>query len=373
MVKVSIIIPVYNTQKYLRECLQSVTRQTLKETEIICIDDGSDDASPEILDHYAKKYENITVIHQANHGYGFAVNRGLESASGEYAGIVDSDDFVAKDMYERLYKTAKEENADIVRSDLYEIKRGKKGYKKNPVFTSSQFLDGKESSGVVPKEELLKNVGMVAWTGIYKLDFLKKNNIKYNESPGAAFQDNGFCFQTTMYAERIVFIRGAFYHYRKDNPGSSVNDKDKVFDICREYKYIKDLLSEKPDKKKLFFKYFIIQKFYAYIDAFLRIAEDKKIVFLRAIAEELSDDLKELESQGNPADDIDPYVLGEILRIVDSPEIYYYESTVDRLNRVYQKVHSDLLEVRYSPECMCKQTIKELLKLSVGVKRLWKK
>src|SRR5574344_661413 len=111
--KVSIIIPVYNTEEYLDECLQSLINQTLKDIEIICIDDGSTDCSAEILHEYSLKDSRIKVLKQRNYGQSAARNKGLMFANGEYISFLDSDDFISEDMLEKLYCKAKEQNTDI--------------------------------------------------------------------------------------------------------------------------------------------------------------------------------------------------------------------------------------------------------------------
>ena len=113
-IKVSIIVPVYNSEKYLQTLINSLIAQTLKEIEIIVIDDGSTDSSGKILDDYQSELEKIKVIHKQNAGVSAARNTGLEVASGEYIGFVDSDDWIEKDMYEKLYNTAKLKNCNVV-------------------------------------------------------------------------------------------------------------------------------------------------------------------------------------------------------------------------------------------------------------------
>ena len=116
---VSIVIPVYNVENFLRECLDSVVNQTMNELEIICVDDGSTDNSLNILKEYQKKDNRVKVISKSNSGYGNTMNVGTDAATGEYVGIVESDDYVKNDMFEVLYKNAKQFNADIVKSDHY--------------------------------------------------------------------------------------------------------------------------------------------------------------------------------------------------------------------------------------------------------------
>ena len=120
MPKISILVPIYNVEKYLRECLESILAQTLKDTEIICINDGSTDSSPEILEEYRKKDSRIKIINKSNSGYGASMNMGFQFATADYIGIVESDDFVKPEMFEELYLIAQKNNADIVKSDYYD-------------------------------------------------------------------------------------------------------------------------------------------------------------------------------------------------------------------------------------------------------------
>ena len=111
--KISIIIPVYNTEEYLRECLDSVIEQTLKDIEIILVDDGSTDNSGKICDEYREKDTRITVIHQENRGQGKARNEALKISNGEYIGFIDSDDWIDLDFYEKLYNAASEKESEV--------------------------------------------------------------------------------------------------------------------------------------------------------------------------------------------------------------------------------------------------------------------
>ena len=119
MAKVSILMPACNVEKFLKECMDSVVNQTLKDIEIICIDDGSRDSTGNILDEYAQKDNRIKVIHKANSGYGHSMNVGLQNATGEYIGIIETDDFADLNMFDELYKAAKE-NLDATYEDLYQ-------------------------------------------------------------------------------------------------------------------------------------------------------------------------------------------------------------------------------------------------------------
>ena len=116
--KVSIILPTYNVEKYFRQCLESVINQTLVDIEIIPVDDGSPDNCGKIMDEYAQKDSRIKPIHQQNGGYGKAVNAGINAATGEYIGIIETDDWCNPDMFEKLYNQAKRMNADICKADF---------------------------------------------------------------------------------------------------------------------------------------------------------------------------------------------------------------------------------------------------------------
>ena len=119
MIKVSVIVPVYNVEKYLKKCIDSIIKQTLTDMEIICVDDRSTDSCPEILDEYANLDHRIKVIHKTNAGYGHAVNTGFAYAKGEYIGIVESDDYILPEMYETLYYCARQYDLDAVKSDYF--------------------------------------------------------------------------------------------------------------------------------------------------------------------------------------------------------------------------------------------------------------
>ena len=127
--KVSVIIPVYKVEKYLVQCLDSIVGQTLKDIEIIIVDEGDKDACRYIIDHYEQADKRVIAIHEKNGGYGASVNKGFDIAKGEYIGIVESDDFIAPEMYEEMYNYAKKLDADVVKTPYYEYWSQKDGIK----------------------------------------------------------------------------------------------------------------------------------------------------------------------------------------------------------------------------------------------------
>ena len=123
-IKVSVIVPVYNVENYLKQAISSVINQTLKEIEIICVNDGSTDSSKAILDEYQKSDDRIIVVNKSNKGYGAACNTGLKLARGKYVAILEPDDFIDAEMYENLYSLAQSCDADMVKSAFYEFSDG---------------------------------------------------------------------------------------------------------------------------------------------------------------------------------------------------------------------------------------------------------
>lgn len=253
MIKISVIVPVYNAEKYLVQCLDSILEQTLEEIEVICVDDGSTDGSGKILDQYAEQDKRIKVLHRENFGYGAAMNAGLDAASGEYVGIVESDDCILPEMYRTLYAEAVSENLDLVKSDAF-FWYENIGYRRNIHKAHlNPYYD--RTLGDVDRNVFF-NFYMNIWTGIYKREFLTDKKIRFHESPGASYQDNGFWLQTLLYCRNAKWVSQAFYLYRQDNESSSVKSKDKVYAMTREYEYIEDLLLKRKDYHYLPYCYY---------------------------------------------------------------------------------------------------------------------
>lgn len=217
--KVSVIVPVYNVENYLKEALESIVNQTLQDIEIICINDGSKDNSKNILDDFQKHDERISVISRVNRGYGSACNTGLKLAKGEYIAIMEPDDFISENMYQDLYNLACAYNADIVKSPFFEYRDGCEPQKinwDNQYFMPSEVFTLKQHPQFMYFHPSI-------WSCIFKTEFLHKNKISFKEAKGAGWVDNPFQVQTFNLAERIVYTNNAYYHYRLTNPTSSSN------------------------------------------------------------------------------------------------------------------------------------------------------
>lgn len=284
--KVSVIIPIYNVEKYLRECLDSVVNQTLKDIEIICVNDGSTDSSAAICDEYAAKDPRVKVIHKPNAGYGHSMNRGLENATGEYIGIVESDDFAELNMFESLYNHAKLHEADVVKSKFWlywstpEVKNEKfENVGKYPI---NKITNAKSNP------DIILSVSSI-WSAIYRKDFLDRRNIKFLESPGASYQDTSFCFITAAAADRVFFTDEAFLHYRQDNENSSVKSKNKLFCICDEMQHIDQFLDNNPDVKQHVEQIRWVFAYGRYFWNYKRVSHELKTEFIERFAAEFRD------------------------------------------------------------------------------------
>ena len=285
---VSIIIPIYNVEPYLRECLDSVCRQTLRDIEIICVNDGSTDESLGIIKDYAERDERIVVLDGPNGGYGKAMNRGLDAATGEYIGIVEPDDYVALTMYEDLYGIARENNLDFVKADFYRFTRNDKGDMrlKYEHLDSSGSWYGRVFNPSMQPETLM--FIMNTWSGIYRRDFLNERGIRHHETPGASFQDNGFWMQTFAYAHRAMIVNEPYYRNRRDNPNSSVKDKSKVYTMNEEYDYIESLLRPQAELWERYKTTFWLKRYGNYLFTMRRIDRSLFSDYARRMQEEFA-------------------------------------------------------------------------------------
>lgn len=239
IVKVSVLVPIYNVEQFLPECLDSLVNQTLKEIEIICINDGSKDDSLNIIKKYAKNDKRIKIIDKKNSGYGDSMNQGLKKAIGEYVGIVESDDFIDKDAFSELYEVAKKYNVDVVKANFYEYV----GETKKDQAVSDMFPPEMVGKVIDPrKNKEIYYQPPCIWSAIYKNEFLKENKIDFLPTPGAAYQDAGFNFKVWAMTRRAYLMRRAFLHYRQDNANSSVKDASKIYCVKDEYDSIEEFL-----------------------------------------------------------------------------------------------------------------------------------
>ncbi|MCI9399768.1 MAG: glycosyltransferase family 2 protein [Lachnospiraceae bacterium] len=325
MPDISVIVPVYNVESYLAECLDSLTAQTYQNMEFICINDGSTDNSLDILLWYAEKDSRIKVVNKENEGYGKTMNRGLDMASSPWIGIVESDDFVKADMYEILYKSVKGSQADFVKCNFYKYK-AKDGKNIDYSREYPQRLLGKE---ICPVEEPeVFDAHSSIWAGIYRKSFLDSNLIRFHETSGASYQDISFHFKILSSANRMKLIEDALIYYRIDNIHSSVYNPDKVFCISDEMHFIEEYIQKQSnERQKQLWPIFMRKKFYDYRWNYFRLAPEFQFAFLKVMSEEFKIDWKEgkfdrikwnLESNKD-----------ELNEIIENP-ILFFERTKNR-------------------------------------------
>ena len=212
--KVSVVIPVYNAEKYLRPCMDSICAQTMREIEILCVDDGSTDSSVEILKEYAEKDSRVRILRQKNAGAGAARNYGLREARGEFLSFLDSDDFFEPDMLEEACKGIEQYQADFVVFESDQYYMDKNEYIKNP-----WVLRKKEIPPYMPfkHRELAGNVFKTfvgwAWDKLYRRSFVLEHNLWFQEQRTS--NDLLFVFSALVLAKRIAIVEKVLIHQRR--------------------------------------------------------------------------------------------------------------------------------------------------------------
>ena len=233
MVKVSIIVPFFNTEKYIEKCLNSLVNQTLSDIEIICVNDGSTDNSMITVRRFALKDSRIKIIEQQNLKQGAARNNGMKIAQGEYIGFVDSDDWVDLDYFERLYNAANKYDSDIALAT--NIRVGKRKSKKRLNITEEKVV-----SGLQDKFDICQQWKNECPTNkIYRHSMLKANKIVWPEN--CYCEDKLYTVQAVYYANSVVTVPNVNYYYFR-NPNSTVNSKAK--------KHFKQLIDHKNNARR---------------------------------------------------------------------------------------------------------------------------
>lgn len=340
MAKISVVVPVYNVEKYLKECIDSIINQTLEDIEIICVNDGSTDSSLEILNDYAKKDSRIIVINKSNSGYGHTMNMGLNAATGEYVGIIESDDFADKNMFEDLYKLAKEYDADIVKGDWYNYWSKNKFARKNNRISSAKALKLTNSK----QDKSLLRINPSVWSAIYKKEFLNKYNIRFLETPGASYQDLAFSFKIFALAEKVILTDKAYLYYRQDNMNSSVKSKTKVYCVCDEYEEIDKFLEQYPDLKIEFKVQEEINRYNGYVSSVLRIDDSVKPEFVKVF----SDHFKEEYNTGLLGNEFFKKInKKEFMTLINKPEKYIKVLKSIEKRRKFNQFRKNILSIHF--------------------------
>ena len=242
MTKLSIIVPVYNVEKYLPKCLESLIKQTLKDIEIICVNDGSMDNSLAILKEFASKDSRVRIIDNQHQGVAKTRNTGIEQSTGEYIGFVDSDDYIDLDFFEKLYNSATKSNSDIAIASILKHKNFFNIY--NAKYT-------KEETAITIQDKIKlcedkKHFFFYAWNKIYHSGFIKENNIKFSE--GQIYEDVMFAIKALYYSNKIISVYGTKYHYiEHENSLTKYKDKtgEKEHDLIKAYSELQEFCNSK--------------------------------------------------------------------------------------------------------------------------------
>ncbi|MBR2261340.1 MAG: glycosyltransferase [Paludibacteraceae bacterium] len=230
--KVTISVPVYNTKQYLTTCLDSLINQTLKDIEIIIVDDGSTDGSGEICDEYAKKDNRIKVFHKENGGLASARQVGLDNTTGEYYTVCDSDDWVELDMYEKLYSKIIENDSDMIICDIFY--NYPDGIQK---ILSNSFTCINSKINII-KDAITRKILPTTFNKLYKTSLLREYNINY-ESGINQGEDKLFFYKQLLNSISICYMPQALYHYRRILNGSSYTNSPTLKSV-KQINYIVD-------------------------------------------------------------------------------------------------------------------------------------
>ena len=224
--KVSVIIPIYNVEKYLRECLDSVVNQTLKDIEIILIDDGSTDSSLSICKEYANNDNRIKILTQKNQGAAIARNKGIELAKGDYLSIIDSDDYFDLKMLEKLYNKAINNNLDITICHSKEINDSDKKISNIDYSIKKEYIPSKEIFNYKDFTKFIFNfcIGW-SWDKLYKREFVVENNLKFQNLKST--NDLFFVFLSLVLADRISILDDILitHRYNRKNQLSETREQ----------------------------------------------------------------------------------------------------------------------------------------------------
>ena len=219
---ISVVVPIYNVEKYLRQCVDSILQQTYKNLEVILVDDGSPDRCPEICDEYAKKDSRVKVIHKPNGGLGSAYNTGIQNARGDYIGLVESDDWIEPDMYQNLLESALKFDSDVVKCNFYnynsfaKVKRKENGL--GSVYEWSKLAPDDRSFSITEYPSLMiPHVSI--WAALYKKSLIK--DIPFVETKSATYQDYPFMMEVFFAADKISVVHKPLLNYRQENGNNS--------------------------------------------------------------------------------------------------------------------------------------------------------
>lgn len=327
MCEISVIIPVYNVEDYLSECLESISNQTFSDIEIICVDDGSTDSSPDILKSYKNKDSRFKIVTQKNQGLGKARNTGLKHAKGKYIYFIDSDDYLELNALEKLYKNACDNQSDIVLFKFQSVDDDKNIHKRKTEFRIDEEFDLNDFSNFTFTYKDVKrhvlNSAFSACLKLYKKDLIEKYPFPVNTT----FEDILPHAQVMLNASKISFVNEHLYYYRS-NPNSILNSTSNEMDMFNIVDMVEDYLI-KVNKYKEFedeFIFFKIAQILKYI-----ITSRNEDYFIKA-----KDEFSKIKIKNKKS--LKKYALKGYKRVLKSPSyidyiINYYELKLNKLSK----------------------------------------
>lgn len=332
---VSIVVPVYNVGRYVDTCLASLCQQTYNDIEILVMDDGSTDNSPIICEEWGKKDRRISLYRKQNTGYGDTVNQGMDLAQGKYIMITESDDFVEPEMVEDLVALAEEHEADFVKSDYYRNWYGEKVKSNN--FSRNKCM----CNEVFSAEENMKKftTDATVWSAIYRKEFLDRNGIRFQSTPGASFQDIGFIFKVFVSAERGYFSPKAYVNYRQDNGEASARSREKVMAVVGELRSCEDFL-DSHGKEECFYPWLMRSRFNVYRWNLDRIGPQYVDEFIEIFSRETKQDK---EAGRYHKEEYLPDEQAYMQRLIDSPQEIAKEIKAEKLEKEYVRLHEAMI------------------------------
>lgn len=247
MNKISILVPCYNVEKYVCQCLDSIQRQTYTNLEVICIDDGSEDRTGAIIEEFVAADNRFRVIHKPNTGYGDSMNMGIERCTGEYIGIVEPDDWIEPNMYKVMLDTALANELDYVKCLWYEGPTGTERVRKHRHVRKKRVVCPLEHQNIFLLQPSI-------WSALYRRDLLEEGQkIRFLPTPGASYQDTSFAFKTYIKSSRFMMLDKPYYHYRIHSE-SSVSSPAKTLCLLNEWKEEGFWLQKNPRQKQALIK-----------------------------------------------------------------------------------------------------------------------
>lgn len=291
---ISVLVPICNAERYLEQALDSLLAQAFADFEVLCINDGSSDGSLGIIQRYMANDQRFRLIDKDNSGYGASMNLGIDTARGEYVGILEPDDFFEPNALELLHGLAKgegaagQEQADVAKANYWFYWSQPKERNQlievcKPPMTDVPFnpRDQREVFFCIPS----------IWSALYRREFLNQRGIRFLETAGASYQDLGFQFKVWVKAQRVAMSQQPILHYRQDNEASSVNDPSKALCVRKEFDSAKRFIKEDPQREMLE-KVLFRLRYDSYMWNFARLTVDKRKEFVDYMREDLREGLK---------------------------------------------------------------------------------